>query len=256
MAAGGRHFQRPARALLAADLGEIHAGQRGILRRRGQGLPGLERFPPQQEGHALGKVRGRADRHAPDHGRFGPVVRRQDDGGEALLPGHDGQGQHAGHGLERTGKGELTGKDPSLQGFHGDLPAGGQQAQGQGQIEGRPALAASGRSQVHGDARRRQTEAAGPQGRKDPLPGLAHGRLGQAHQREAGQALAYQIHFHLHGKGIHPFQTGAVQSYDHIPPPRRRPSCRKHAAPAGRGRRPGLGRRLQKKALPHLRQRR
>lgn len=56
------------------------------------------------------------------------------------------------------------------------------------------------------------------QGRKDPLPGLAHGRLGQAHQRETGQALTHQVHFHIHREGIHPFQTGAVQSYDHTPP--------------------------------------
>ena len=52
-----------------------------------------------------------------------------------------------------------------------------------------------------------------------PLPGLAHGSLGQAHQRKAGQPLAHQIHFHVHRKGIHPFQAGAVQSYDHNPPP-------------------------------------
>ena len=63
-----------------------------------------------------------------------------------------------------TGKGKLSGKDPPLQGFHGDLPAGRQQAKGQGQVEGRAALAASGRGQVHGDARGRQTKAAGPQG--------------------------------------------------------------------------------------------
>ena len=254
MPTGGRHFQRTPRALLAADLGEIHAGQDGILRRRGQGLPGFELFPPQQKGHALGKMRGRVDRHVPDHSRLGAVVRRQDDGSEAQLPGHDGQGQHAGHRPERTGKGKLSGKDPALQGFHGDLPAGRQQAKGQGQVEGRAALAASGRGQVHGDARGRQAKTAGPQGRKDPLPGLAHGRLGQAHQREAGQALTHQVHFHIHREGIHPFQTGTVQSYDHTPPPRRRRPSAERTSLYGMTVAPARTAAV-KKALPHLRQR-
>ena len=109
-------------------------------------------------------MRGRVDRHVPDHSRLGAVVRGQDDGSEAQLPGHDGQGQHAGHRPERTGKGKLSGKDPALQGFHRDLPAGRQQAKGQGQVEGGPALAASGRGQIHGDARGRQAKSAGPQG--------------------------------------------------------------------------------------------
>ena len=87
-----------------------------------------------------------------------------------------------------------------------------------------------------------------------PLPGLAHGRLGQAHQRETGQALTHQVHFHIHREGIHPFQTGAVQSYDHTPPPRRRRLFAERAIPVRDDRRSGPYGGC-KKALPHLRQR-
>ena len=69
-----------------------------------------------------------------------------------------------------------------------ELPGGGQQRGGDRQVHPGPGLAQAGRGEVGDDPPQRELEAAVDQRRAHPLARLAHRRVGQADDREGGQA--------------------------------------------------------------------
>ena len=69
-----------------------------------------------------------------------------------------------------------------------ELPGGGEQRRGDREVEPRAGLAQVGRREVGGDPLQRELEAAVDERRPHALARLAHGGVGQADDRERGQA--------------------------------------------------------------------
>ena len=91
-----------------------------------------------------------------------------------------------------------------------DLAAGGQDAQCNGQIEAPGILGKVGRCQVHGDALVvRELQPGVLQGRAHPLARFLDLHIGQAHQREAGQAVG-QVHLDRDRGGLKSKQGAAL----------------------------------------------
>ena len=185
VASGGGDLQHPLHLLLAPDLVEVRQGLGGdlpspgrgggdggpageMVRKLGHGLHGVDRQPPGQGGLRGG---GRRDEEGPDP----RPLRRQ------------GHGEHPHHGAQGAGKGELPHKGAGLV-LPDELPVGGQDAHQNGQVVDRARFPQVGRGQVHGDPPHGEGEAAVPGGGPDPLPGLLHRRVRQAHDIEVGQA--------------------------------------------------------------------
>ena len=90
------------------------------------------------------------------------------------------------------------------------LFAGGQQAHGQRQVEAARVFGQIGRRQIDRDAFvAGKGQARFGQGRAHPLARFLDFGVGQAHQREAGQAVG-QVCFHPHRPGLEPLQRTAV----------------------------------------------
>ena len=81
------------------------------------------------------------------------------------------------------------------------LPAGGENADGDRQIETAGILGQVGRRQVHGDALViRKLQPGVVDGAAYALARFLHFGIGQTHQRETGQAVG-QVHFNGDGRG-------------------------------------------------------
>ena len=83
---------------------------------------------------------------------------------------------------------QLAGQRNPRQRIPVELAGGAQQGRRDRQVHPRPRLAQAGRRQVDDDPAQRELEAAVDQGGPHPLARLAHGGVGQADDREAGQA--------------------------------------------------------------------
>ena len=92
------------------------------------------------------------------------------------------------------------------------------------QIEPGPSLPHPGRRQVDGDATTGPRKAAGHEGGPDPVAGLPHGGVGQADDRESGQAVGH-LDLDRYEAAVYTVEDGGGDAGDHgVPPGARRDS--------------------------------
>jgi len=183
--ARGRDFQRAARLVLAADVAHVRAAGRHLVEvgRRGARQLGL----PTQPGADLGQAFGQEDVALADQRRFGGVGHRDDDS-PAATPGAYQRGQDAGHGAQFARERQFAEKFAVVETFARHLGAGGEDAQGDGEIEAAAVLRQLRRREVHGDAPVRVVEGGALDGHAHAVARLAHGRFGQADDGGGWQA--------------------------------------------------------------------
>ncbi|MDT4855593.1 hypothetical protein FQZ97_899540 [compost metagenome] len=116
----------------------------------------------------------------------------------------------AAHRAKLSAQRELACEFPARQPRGVDLAAGGQDAQRDRQVEAPRVLGQVGRRQVHRDALvGRELQPGVGDGRAHAFAGFLHLGVGQAHQREAGQAVG-QVDFDLHGPRVQAEQGAAA----------------------------------------------
>ena len=203
MAARGGNLQRPFDRGLAFHVGQIGVARLGRARGGGQGCPAFGRrcgvggAHGQKLRHHVQQVARAVHGEAGHQGGLFGAARRQDQARRLVaLAQRGGHGQRAAHGPQLARQRQLAGKSPASQARTVDLPAGGQDAQRDGQVEPPRILGQIGRRQVDGDALVvRKREAAVEQGAAHALARLLDRDLGQPDQGETGQAVG-QVHLH------------------------------------------------------------
>lgn len=155
--AGGRYQQRTLGRGLA-----LHFRQVGIRRRHPQqavGLVGAQAFLAIEVRGQLQQVTDRVDGQAAGQAGLLGVFPR-DHQRAARGAGGEGGGQHAGHRAQRAGKRQLAQAFQLLQaGGIGQLAAGGEDAQGDGQVEAPAVLGQVGRGEIERDSAVGEIEA-------------------------------------------------------------------------------------------------
>ena len=141
-------------------------------------------------------MRGPVNPRLRQQSRLFGAARRQHPGPSLVICGHaQRHGQGTAHRAQLTRQGQLTGKHMLPQRDFIQLTAGGQDADGDGQIKTPRVFGQIGWGQVDDDALiGGEVQAAVLQRRAHPFAGFAHLGVSQAHQGEAGQAVG---HVHL-----------------------------------------------------------
>ena len=194
---GRGHLQRAPRLHLATHLGQVRMGRRfgqGAGELQVQWLAGAE-MP-----RHLQQVPGGADARILHQGRLRAIDRGQHQlaAGGAALQSH---GDHAARRAQLPGQGQFADELISMEGLCRHLPRGGQDAEGDGQVEMAAFLGQFGGRQVDGDAAGGKFEPAVEQGTAHPVLALAHGGLGQAHDGQGRQAVG-QVHLDGHQRRL------------------------------------------------------
>lgn len=188
VAAGGRHFQGPPGLGLPPDLGEVHPVPRCLGRFACEGRGRIPRAA--EEPGDLGEASGPNDPHSLHQRGLAGVRRGDHDTVQAGAGRGDGHREHAWGGHQATPQGELPEEREPGQPVARDLSRCGKHAQGDGEVQSRPVLPEIPRGQVHHDPAERPLQARALDGRPDAIPGVLHGRAGQARQCERGKPSA------------------------------------------------------------------
>ncbi len=210
VAAGGRHFEGPLGAFLALDVGQIGDRRRvvGHFRRgRAQDLGALEMVDQGQQ------AAGRQYLDLPRPGGLGPLRRRTDQP-EPAARGAQRRRQDPGHRRDGAVQGELAQGREAGDLVLGQYPHGGQQPEGDGQVEMTALLEEVGGRQVDGDPLGRQGEADGRDGGANPLPAFRHRLVGQADHRKGRHAGA-DLHLHVHVQHVDSGKCDRIDPGDH-----------------------------------------
>jgi hypothetical protein len=120
--------------------------------------------------------------------RFGPVIAAQDQLVAAVARGEAG-GEGAADRAQSAVEAEFTQKLPAGQRGLRHLVAGGQDAQGDAEVEAAAVLGQIRGGEVDGDAPARELEPAGLDRRPDPVTALADRRLGQPDDLKTGESV-------------------------------------------------------------------
>ena len=145
-----------------------------------------------------------------ERGFFGAGRGQHQPSGDARRVQGQRHGQRAAHRAQGAREREFARKLVVGQAGAVNLPAGGQNAQGNGQVESARVFGQIGRGQIDGDALVvREFQAAVLDGAAHPLACLFHLHIGQAYQRKAGQAVGH-VHFNGDLQGIEPQQDAAL----------------------------------------------
>jgi len=218
MTTGGGDLQRAPGGRLALHVGQVGIGRRRATRGRGHAgkAVGRQRVGRhgafrQKAGHHVQQM-ARAVHAQAGHQRgfFGAAGRQHQLRVDARLLQRHRHGQRAAHRAQLARQRQLAGKFPPGQPRAVDLAAGRQDAQRNRQVEAARILGQIGRRQVDGDAlvvRKRQPAVL--QRAAHALARFLHFHVGQAHQREAGQAVG-QMHLYRHGGRGQPHQGAAL----------------------------------------------
>jgi hypothetical protein len=138
------------------------------------------------------------------------------------------RGQHhrerAANGAQLAGQRQLAREFMAREGRSGNLSAGGEDAERDGQVEASGFLRQVGRRQVHRHLPRGKLELRVLQRSTHAVARFAHLRLGQADQVHARQPVG-QMHLDRHHRRIHPRKRAAVHH-------RNRHGSRSRSAPA------------------------
>ena len=170
--AGGRDLEGALGVRLAADVGEVEIVRRGPGGRwrggrgRGDGLAA-------EEPDRLAERRRREDAQALDGARLGRIVDGDDEGRDAVPAAGERDGEGAAHGLDLAVERELADDREGVRRAVAQGAGGGEDAEGDRQIEGGALLAEVGGREVHGDAVVREGEAGVADRGADALAALA-----------------------------------------------------------------------------------
>ncbi len=209
VAAGGGDLRGPFRRGLALDIGEI-PGIGGLLGHEDDG--GLLRHVPfaPQELHQLLQIVHGKDPDPLHAGGLGGVLPGHEEHVLPRLTGGDDHGQHPVDPPDVAVEGQFPEIHRPHEGRLLQDPLGGQERESDGQIIDAALLAHVRRGQAH-----RHVAVAGKvvarvlHGGPDPLLGLLHGGVGQAH-RLIGVDPAGDVGFHLHGEAVEAAEAEAV----------------------------------------------
>ena len=181
-----RHLEGSATDGLAAHVGEI-----GLVARPGdhgrRGRVGPLRLAAQHAGQ-VPECRSAVDITSTHQRGFPHVTQRhhQAEGRRGV-----GQGDHARDVPQRSVEPELAAEGKVLRAGGVDLAGGDEQPHRDGQVQPGAALAHSRGRQVDRDAPERPGQTAGQDGGTHPVARLAHRRVGQADDGEAGKAVGH-----------------------------------------------------------------
>jgi hypothetical protein len=206
--AGSRDLEGPFRVLLALDVLEVHGidgrgDELALVETAGRDLARLAQEPDDPD-----EVLEGVDLEVADERGLPGVGPRDDDAAEAAPPGHQRDRQGAAHRLEAPVEGQLAGEEIVAEPLRRDDFEEGQEAEGDGQVEGRALLPPVGRGQVDGDALRFHVVAAVLEGGPDPLLALADSGVGQA-DSDKGREAGADVDLDLDGIGFDPVEGGA-----------------------------------------------
>jgi len=166
----------------------------------------------------LEEMVGPEDGDVPHHGGFPAVAHGNDDGAHAFLPGEKGHGENTPDGFHGPVEGKLARYEMAFERLHFQGPHGGEDADGDGQVEGRAFLADIGRGEIDGYAVPGELEAGILYGGPDPLLALLHRGLGQSDDSERRQAVG-DIHLHIDLYPVDPVNGSSGNACDHSIPP-------------------------------------
>ena len=139
---------------------------------------------------------------------------RDDEALESQAFDQDGDREDAGHRLEPSVQGQLADEKIIAQPLGREDPLLGQEAQGDGKVEGGALLLPVGRGEVDGDLPGRDVVAAVLQRGPDALLALPDGRVGQADGDELRKSEG-NIGLDLDGIGLDPGERGAGDPEQH-----------------------------------------
>ena len=185
MASRGGHLQCPFHIFLAHDIPQVREAGGAFFRfpDRGGREPGLAAEMGYQGVHVRNAVDGQPARQCGLGCIFGGDEQLAD---ARRLRGH-GHGQHAGDAPEGPGEGQLADEGGVGRQLR-QVTACRQDAHENGQVVDRARFFLPGGSQIDGDTADGELGAAVFHRRPDPLPGLPHGGVRQAHHIESGES--------------------------------------------------------------------
>ena len=207
------HFHGALGLFLPLHVGKVGKGDAVVFERHGLHR-GKFRLSG-KKGRRFGKRTGRKHVEPFGHGGFFGVVRGHQQSLCAFRTGEQRKRKRARHGLEPAVERKLGGKEPALQTFRGQHSGGAQQTERKRKIVGRAFLSSVGRSQIHGDAPRRNAERGILQCLEHALPRLPHRTFGQSHHDERRHALPAVVDLKIDAEGIHPQNRPAGQLHYH-----------------------------------------
>ena len=187
MAARGRDLEGALGEGLPAHVGEVDLvldGARRLFQSRDDGRLELAL----QDGHGLAEGRGGEGTHVVDVRRLERVGGGDEQGLDAVSATGERGGEHPAHRPELAIERELADHRDALERRPGNGADGGEQSEGDGQIEGGALLADVGGGEVDGDAVVREVEAAVLDGGANAVATLADGGIGQPDGGERGEA--------------------------------------------------------------------
>jgi hypothetical protein len=193
-------LQRAPRGALPAHVGEVRPGTGALVGRRGHGDRRARLVAGEERDDVVDAARG-ADLDAFDQGGLGGVFGGDHDPGAAGGECGLGGGQRAAHRSDLAGERELAEEQGAVDGGGRHGAGGGEQADGDREVEAGPVLLPVGRREVHRDAPQRELKPAVLQRRLYADAGLANRRLRQAHRRVRRQP-AGQIDLDVDGHGV------------------------------------------------------
>jgi len=188
VAAGHRHFKRPLGVCLAFDLGKIDLISLTHTRpltarcrlRRNRPLPG-------KMGDRFSERSHRNDTNSFHNGSLQRIAVRDKERTTGPAKGQ-GNGQCAVDGTHASIERELAKRDNRSEPEGVELTGGGENPEGDGEIEHPAFLLHVCRGEIDGEPLGGQVELTVDEGRADPLPGLLHRLVGQTHDGEGRQS--------------------------------------------------------------------
>jgi hypothetical protein len=183
--AGGGDLQGEPAAVLADDVGEVERVH--VLGTVHCGWFGQRDAGP-GELDDLAELLGAADLYAGDQGRLGGVVGRHDDAPDAGPRRRERHRQHAAHGADLPVEAELADEGGAADGAQLEFAGRPEHHECDGQVEAGAVLGKVSREQVDGDAPLRPLLVGVDDRGADPVAGLVERGVGQAGERQRGQA--------------------------------------------------------------------
>src|SRR6185295_2164876 len=211
-AAGCRYLQSALGGGLAPDIGEVcflrcaRAHERDYIRTsRRNGILAEQMATHLEQGPRP------ADLQSFDYGRLGDIGVRNQNAAETGRPRGQSHRESTPHGPQISFEPDLAQHHVLLEAVFRELTAGHQNAERDGQVEGRAVFANVGGSKVDGDPAEGKTKARVYQGRTHSFPALLYGAVRQPDCRERGQSVGY-VHLNIHRIGIDAEYGGGTDS--------------------------------------------
>ena len=213
--ARGGDLERTPRELLPAHLFEAALPRDGFGLRGGGRDRALQRPLAVEVRHHLGEAPRREDLEPAHERRLRGVGGRHDQPPLTGVPRRERDREHAAHVLEPAVERKLAHEEQAARRLGARQPLGGEQTNGDRQVEGAPLLAQVRRREVHGDPPRGEREPRVHDGRPDAVAALAHRLVRQPHGGEAGKPVL-EVRLDEHRKRLHPEDRGGAHAREHL----------------------------------------